>query len=899
MKLISARLKGLLGVYSGSGVKEIFIDFTKCMHSIIYIIGPNGSGKSTIMSTLHPLPDPPQMYIDGELGEKELYFALDENTMYRILIQYPVYSNRARATTKAFITEINSNGSVELNSNGTIGSFKDIVYSKFNLDPNFISLSYLSVEDRGIVEKKPADRKKFVSALLESIEVYNDIYKTLVKRSSVTKSMINSIVAKIDSIGNEEKLLMDKSTTDTRLIQLTKQKEDIDQQIASAKATISLIDPKNELRTKYDNLFEQYTSLKDSINMLESSCVDSNINSLDDATSEYLEQNNILAGLTNKIVSLSDTLMAEINSREEQSKMLFEKNEKLRSIVDSNNIEDLNRTIIEYRKSIFEYEKTFKSININPDTITKDEYVTALNILQSIRSTIVNIKSYATNKSIICACDSILTGNSLIDDLNSLVEKRNSIEQDLTRYCNERKYYEGLLQRTSILSNRPTQCKINDCIFIKDALEAQEQNPEENIDRLTSLMADYASDIQVINPEIENMDLAVKVYNDINNTIRFINTNKSILVKMPIGEKFVNIPEFVSKIKSGDQFNDIYEAYKYIDYGNMIELYRSKKASLINLESEYKIAQAQKSITDDLKKEILSIEKKVEAINNKISDIQKQISVCENDKSNTENKIRVIDSMISKFRKLDQLKSSKDEVESQLRLISDNIEKISKEVETVNKLTTLRLSVISELEPLNNLKDTLNYSLNKLAEYKAELSEYNKKYTLLELIKKYCSPTKGGIQTIFMQLYMDKTLSMSNQLLGMMFGGQMEILQYIINENEFRIPVKNNISNLIADDVSNCSTSQKSMIAMIMSFVLAYHSSPSYGIVRLDEVDWGLDEANRAMFPNMIFSIMNVLNVSQCFIISHASEFDMNEVDVIKLAPIGDETVKGNLIFHL
>ena len=26
MKLISARLKGLLGVYSGSGVKEIFID---------------------------------------------------------------------------------------------------------------------------------------------------------------------------------------------------------------------------------------------------------------------------------------------------------------------------------------------------------------------------------------------------------------------------------------------------------------------------------------------------------------------------------------------------------------------------------------------------------------------------------------------------------------------------------------------------------------------------------------------------------------------------------------------------------------------------------------------------------------------------------------------------------
>ena len=156
MRFISARFKGLQGLYRNSMQDEINIDFTKSKYSIIYIVGPNGSGKSTLMSALNPLPDPPSMYLDGKLGEKELCILDNNGVIYDILIQYPVYANGSRAATKAFIKEITpGGGTVELNANGTVGSFKDIVYSRFSLDPNFVSLSYLSVEDRGIVEKKP------------------------------------------------------------------------------------------------------------------------------------------------------------------------------------------------------------------------------------------------------------------------------------------------------------------------------------------------------------------------------------------------------------------------------------------------------------------------------------------------------------------------------------------------------------------------------------------------------------------------------------------------------------------------------------------------------------------------------------------------------------------------
>ena len=150
-----------------------------------------------------------------------------------------------------------------------------------------------------------------------------------------------------------------------------------------------------------------------------------------------------------------------------------------------------------------------------------------------------------------------------------------------------------------------------------------------------------------------------------------------------------------------------------------------------------------------------------------------------------------------------------------------------------------------------------------------------------------------------MQLYMDKTLTLSNELLGMMFGGKLELLPYVINENEFRIPVKNNITNLIVDDISHCSTSEKSMIAMIMSFVLGFHGSREYNIIRLDEIDGGLDQYNRSEFPIVLNKIMLMLEIEQCFIISHSSEADLSNVDIISLTPVSNEIPKGNVIFQL
>ena len=898
MRLLHAKFKGLKGIYNKSGIKEIEIDFSKCLHRIIYIIGQNGSGKSTLLNSLNPLPDVPSIYLDGEDGYKELLY-IHGDIMYRIKILYPVYSNNNRAATKAFFTQIDDNGEVELNSNGTVGSFKDIVYYKFNLDPNFVSLTHLSVEDRGLVERKPADRKKFVVSLLESVEIYNDIYKTLVKRSSTFKSFINSITSKMDSIGDENKLLLDKNAADQRYAALMEQRSSLEQNIASARATISLIDPDNKIRESYDIILKEYNETKHKLSILESTVPDIGIVDLDQAVKEYADLNAEITSLTSRLESVDDSIKDIILRREEESKMIFMKNQRYQSMVENSNIGELKKSIAEYRKKIYEYQLIFKKIGIKEGILTKDEYITILNLLENIRTTIVNIKGYATNKSILYACDCILNNNSVSADLERVSDEYSRIDSDIQNKKEEVSYYNGLLDRVKILDNRPKQCTISECSFIKDALDAKDKKPEENILRLTTSISDLIQDMNSKSEEVSFYQLAFRVYSDINSIIRLINSNRSLLDKTPIGKRFSDITTFISRVKDNDPFNDIQEIYSYINYANIFELYELDNKTLSRLESGYEAAKSQEGLIDDLQKEIEDLSKKVNDITSQLEEKQKDKLELQKQIIDHKQRLDEINSLISILRKISELNSSKQNYESQLRLVSDNIEKISKEIDNINKYEGALKGVNSELIPVTQMRDNFTFSLTKLEEYKQELQEYQDKYNLIELLKKYSSPTKGGIQTIFMQLYMDKTLSLANQLLGMLFNGDIELLPYIINENEFRIPTRSNITNLVTDDVSNCSTSEKSMIAMILSFALAFHGSQTYNIVRLDEVDGGLDQANRAIFPLILDSIIQMLQIEQCFIISHSSESDMSDVDVISLTPVSNETIKGNVIFQL
>lgn len=894
MILVSARFKGLKGIYSKSGKKEIIIDFTKCSHKIIYIIGKNGSGKSTLMSALHPFPDSPTMYIDKEAGEKEITY-LHDGTYYNILIQYPVYANGTRAVSKAYIRETTPTGTVELNPNGTIGSYKDILNTKFALDPNFISLSYLSTEDRGIVDKKPADRKKAVASLLESIEVYNEIHKTLSSKSTVMKSLMGTITNKINTIGDSNKLISQREAYKQRIKFLTDEKQELEKKISAAEATINILDPNNSLQTTYKNLIEELDELKNRITVLKFK----EDLSIEDVNELYVSNKELLVGISKDIESYQNSINELLIDRDEDAKRIAIKTQKLNGLLSSSNIADLRKSIAEYKKKIFEYEKVFKEIGIDGNCLTTDEYTTALSVLEDLRTSLTNIKSYADETALNLGSGAIIDNIPLAQMVIDSETRTNSMNNDIVKLREKVSYYTGLINNMVILKKRPAECKIDTCSFLTNAMEAMKEEPDKNLMICTEKIDKLKDEVAGSQEVHEGLKLALRVYNDLNNVLRNIKLNAGVLNKIPIGKKLLQGNTILERFRSGDQFNDIYDLYQYIEYANYFSMYNNDKKVLGDLEAEYRIIKSQESVVNDLQTEINELVKNTADIDNRIQDFNDKILSLQKQKVNIESNIEGINNTIVRLKKLKECNNRKAEIESKINVLNDNISKISVEIDNINKLNSRLNAIVSELNPLIDEQEKIKYQCNKLYEYQTEWEQYNQQYSIIEMLKKYSSPTKGGIQTIFMQLYMDKTLNMSNQLLQMMFGGELQLLPYVINENEFRIPVQNLSTNLITDDISNCSTSEKCMVAMIMSFILAFQGSNIYNIVRLDEIDGGLDQYNRSIFPQILNNIMGILNIDQCIIVSHASESDMSDVDIISLTPVSHETMKGNVIFQL
>ena len=54
MRFTYIKLKNYIGIYQGcNGLKELYIDFTKCKNRITMIKAKNGGGKSTLLKALN------------------------------------------------------------------------------------------------------------------------------------------------------------------------------------------------------------------------------------------------------------------------------------------------------------------------------------------------------------------------------------------------------------------------------------------------------------------------------------------------------------------------------------------------------------------------------------------------------------------------------------------------------------------------------------------------------------------------------------------------------------------------------------------------------------------------------------------------------------------------------
>lgn len=881
MRYLRATFKNYIGFFNGMGLYTVDIDFAKCTRNIVLVQGANGAGKSTLLFHLNPFPDGSNSFIPDKTAEKILVLA-HEGDIYNIKIISPA-DLKGRKTTKAFIQK---NG-IELNENGNVSSYKDIIFSEFELDSNYISLSRLSSTDRGLGDKTPAERKRFTSNIIDNLEIYNSMYKTLNKKSLIYKSHINTLHTKIQNIG-------DKVSIEQRLISLKNRETELNSRIMNLNNQIVAIQAKNSIDEEEakkiqeaTNRVENLSTQLEQISVILSTFQNKTKIKPTDISEKYSKDNELYTSYSSECTSLTSLWKDKCSRLSTVSSDILA----IEAEVASTNTDD---TIFErYNKSnelLDSYNKELEAINIPNDInliLPLTNFVTfTIKFVQLIDHFNDNITS--DDISYLVNVHSSQYIENLIKSQKIVLDKIESVKMRLSET-------QGKIKILAVLDDRPDKCKIDSCPFISEAIQLKKSTKGDLIEELSVCQEDIISLSNTVTEIQEKIDYA----NSMVHKKMELDTIRGLILD---NQQYLDIflPGFIDSFDERlilmYSFSEIRDNSRFVDGLNLLKLIDDESRNNVILESEYngyrdkiKLLNSSKVMLEKLKEEEVSLTQETRDMKSKIDSYNKTISELS----------LSMDTKKQYYDTYTEYLGVEKEFNEANNVVEEFKNKSAKSLEALSSITGFKSEIDSltiELNPISSEISKITGELALLESYYKEYNEYKSSYDTIETLKKYCSPTGGGIQTLFMQIYMSKTKQTANEVLGMLFNGAYQLLDFVINENEFRIPFIG--EGLPVDDISSGSSSQISMMSMIINLVLLHQASTKFNIAQLDEVDGALDSYNRSNFVNILFHSMNILNIEQLFLISHSLEADDTFADIIKLKSNDSYTsTTGNIIW--
>jgi len=884
MKLLSIRLENYIGIYNGRGDNILEVDLSQSTSNIVIIRGSNGSGKSTLLKALSPLQDDNNAIIPGLEGKKTLRY-LYNNEVYEILYVHPVKTDGSRGQVKMQVYK--GMNRVELNPTWNVTSGKDIIFDLFNLDANFLTLSQLSSEDRGLADKKPAERKKFVNSIINGIEVYNNMYKVITKKYSTFKNLISTISSKINQIGNIEEL-------NSRYNNITRQVEDVSRERDRAVIEASKIDAEIGILTRDNNLEEFYkineeirenldyirASKSQVINLSKGELSSEDLNELKDIIDRSLRTFDKDISKWKSEEAVANAKIENISKEKEDTfKSLQTKITKRGTLLDGG-FSDSDLTLYkETKDKIVDLENDINGLNSSIKNLSEAEaLVNAMEMIVPVLDSLYNGLDATTKKEKYDFVKTTLDNDGkYVDQTIELTRTYNEVSRTVTELESEILAYEILFDKAKSLALRPKDCKIDDCSFVKEAIEASSKHPEKRIN-------DINKEIDESNKLLKSLEKDIESYRELYDfNKRFTNLHgmvlsfRKLLEKSPV-DYIIDPYQLLASLDHMEKlmidFNQIRGIFNIITTkSNYEEIIESLKEPAAKYE-------ANKALIDELDSDIASLKDKLSTISLQLTTEKESIDETTNNISITEFKIEVYTKCKSLVDECIGLEERNNELQSQINSLSDIAFKV-KDLETrMDEAKSRADRLNNDLNAILSERDKIASSKTLLEDYIRDLDLYNKNFSILETIRYYLSPTTG-IQTVFMRTYMGNIILKANELLSLIFNGQFIIQPFVINEAEFRIPCLGN--GLVNDDISSMSTSQICMISMILSFAILSNSSTDYNILKLDEIDGGLDTENRIQFIGLLKQLITMVGCEQCFLISHNMEYDA-DTTVIDMA---------------
>lgn len=883
MKITYLKLMNFAGIFTAMKRTKLEIDFSiGNPNTLINILaGGNGSGKTTLLSMLQPfayvgtldIRSGVELILPDKDGYKEIHY-VDNDDEYIIKHHY-TKSSKGR-TIKSFISK---NGT-ELNENGNVTSFKELVLSELGIEQDHLKLIRLGSNVTNFINMKVSERKSFTTDLLNDIEMYNTIYKKISENTRLHSSLIKSVSDRISrlNIYSEDAVQEEINIKEEQIRALDIEIEKCNISIGNYDGELQIIlRDKNEsellsenvrLKEEMGDLIKEQTRIQKSINK----------SGMMIQTGDYNTIHKNLQENTNELKSQTASIDACLNIN---LKILNSNYEKIDRIM--NNMSDYNKS--NKLKETRELYKVLKD-KLNKDSarfenmdlkLSKEDLLNVVNISNNINKLILDISEY-DKRAVMEVLELFIAKKSVVKFADNKMSKiHNDIEKVKYKIAEKEK---GFNVNGLFIAFKPSGCKESNCPYEKFyKLSTENKKIDGNLyEQLKSLenKFDYYANFSNIIGLI--------------NTIKMIiNTNLNILKKLPNSIFDLNKID-LAIIGEGQYFNE--EAL--VEVVSVIEDYEDYKQLIDRvkeIEVELKSLEELSEVTHMYNEELQLIYKEQDKVESEIIKYRKEKNKNEKQIERNDKLIEYIETVCFRYEGIDK------EIEDKGKELSEVTSKLKRFVQLNADITKAEFKKIELVNTRNALMTEKNNRVNSLANYKeltTELKDLEYKYDNLKIIRESVSSNKG-IPLLFIQLYLKNTKNRVNELLESVFE-DLQIDDFIINDKEFRIPyIKNGI---VVDDISLASQGEGSFISLAISFALIEQSINKYNILLLDEIDSALDIENRAKFITILEKQLYSIGAEQVFMITHNNMFDSYPVNLIMTSNVDIDNFSNVTVVH-
>lgn len=835
-------------IFTGLKANKLIIDFSKMTNVVCLLIGRNGRGKTSLLSYMTPFAtlgnldvrDSNKLIIPGKKGYKKIIFKDDESNVYEIEHFYTPSDDTF--TIKSYFK---LNGE-ELNENGNVQSFKRLVADFLDIEMDYLKLIRMGDNVQNLIRAKATERKTFMGKILEDVNIYLKQHKMISQKQRDVKVLLSHItdkISKLDVVSVEAQ--KERIETIQDQIKVTeKQVESLQKEIVKIQCELEVIHFPEDGDVKIRTLRKKVDRLSTVLDIAKNKTVPDIEKEIEIATNKKNKVENAITASSTRLTILVESLDKTL---QEVQKLKLE----IQKEKDSVDIESLKEYEKELRKKTNDFYRTkFDEVKL---PCTKEEFDAFVVTLKNIQR-ILN-RTYEFGRGPI---EKVLDALETNRDVENIISS-GIIAAEAKNHPDSMSLLDRLIEKYKD-AKVPVECDTC-CIFRdlhKELMRIKDTKP-------SSAPQKYTAEFYRM------MEMA---HTNLKEVFSMISEQKELIERCPLKiREMFEVKNLFSHIRKGEYIFDEAILNEYMLFFTEFSNWENAKAELKEVEDKIS------HIEQDGKLSFL--EKQYESKTKEVCSMQEKI---EEEKSElAENKERCL-SLEKDMESLCDMKEALlnfEENEGELKSLEEDQEKyyvfqreLSLKKETLRKLEALKDTQIRE----KFQQET------RLSEYKALVKEHDKNSEVYQDYEhlKYALSNKSGIPLEYIKIFLRDTRAIANELLDIIYDGDMYLDKFDINADEFRIPyVKEGYQ---IDDVSKASQGEQSFFNMAISSALRTQAMTNYNIALYDEVDSMFDDTNRQKFIPVLDKQLELNHVRQAILITHNMMFRTNyPVDIIDL----------------